>query len=208
MQAHEAGERLGSLPLFDLGITLGRFEEPVTGTVEGVILQHVEDETFLDGLAAMCDSALAAGALVRPFNSAKRAARPAASSRHAAHLREERIHDVLTVAEICPFDPVESVGEIEKALLCSEAENTQSTGRSESPASGCGYTLPVVHQDQVGVKFEGKRDGIFLACVEITQRGVGAEIGDRAHFDPGRRTGDPGPDEGGCRSQLFADDRG
>jgi len=30
---------------------LGGFEEPVIGTVDGVVLQHIEDETFLDGLA-------------------------------------------------------------------------------------------------------------------------------------------------------------
>ena len=51
VQAHEAGESLGGLLLFDLGIALRGFEEPIVGAVEGVILQYIKDETLLDGLA-------------------------------------------------------------------------------------------------------------------------------------------------------------
>jgi len=46
-------------------------------------------------------------------------------------------------------------------MLRRKAEDTERAGRGEATASGGRCTCPVVHQDQVGVKFEGERDGTF-----------------------------------------------
>ena len=51
MQLHEAGQRPRRLPALHVGIVLAGLEQPEVGLVGGVVLQHVEDEPFLDGLA-------------------------------------------------------------------------------------------------------------------------------------------------------------
>ncbi len=50
MQAHEARQRPGGLLLVHLGIVLNGLDQPVVGLVGRVVLQHVQDEAFLDGL--------------------------------------------------------------------------------------------------------------------------------------------------------------
>ena len=50
VQAHEAGERLGCLALAHLRVVRDGLDEPVVGLVGRVVLEHVEDEAFLDGL--------------------------------------------------------------------------------------------------------------------------------------------------------------
>ena len=51
MQPHEARERLGRLLALDV-LVLGTFlEQPVVACIGRVVLQHVEDEPFLDRLA-------------------------------------------------------------------------------------------------------------------------------------------------------------
>ena len=51
VQAHEAGQGLGGLLLVDLGVVLDGLDQPEVGLVGRVVLQHVEDEALLDGLA-------------------------------------------------------------------------------------------------------------------------------------------------------------
>ena len=50
MQAHELGQRPRRLLLRQVRIVFDRLHQPVVGGVGRVVLQHVEDEAFLDGL--------------------------------------------------------------------------------------------------------------------------------------------------------------
>ena len=50
VQAHELGQRPRRLLLRQVRVILDRLHQPVIGRVGGVVLHHVEDETFLDGL--------------------------------------------------------------------------------------------------------------------------------------------------------------
>ena len=51
MQAHEPRQGPGRLALVHLGIVLDGLDQPVVGLVGRVVLEHVEDEALLDGLA-------------------------------------------------------------------------------------------------------------------------------------------------------------
>ena len=50
MQAHEASQRPGRLLALDVGVVLGLLDQLVIGLIGDVVLQHVLDKAFLDGL--------------------------------------------------------------------------------------------------------------------------------------------------------------
>ena len=51
VQLHEARQRLGGLLALDVRVVVAGFEQLEVGSVGRVVLQHVEDELFLDRLA-------------------------------------------------------------------------------------------------------------------------------------------------------------
>jgi hypothetical protein len=60
--------------------------------------------------------------------------------------------------------------------LSGETEDTQRAGDGQSFAPCGEYSFPIVHQNQIGVKFDGKRDSILFARVEVPQRNISLEI--------------------------------
>lgn len=109
----------------------------------------------------------------------------------AGCVSEQRIHGVLPVAEICALDTVEGFRKIEKTMLRGEAEDTQGAGDGETFAPGGEYAVPIVHQEQISVEFGGKRDGIFFAWVEVSQRSIWVGICGCAHLHPRWGIGNP-----------------
>ena len=99
-----------------------------------------------------------------------------AGSYFTGSFREQRVHDVLTVAEIGTLDAVERVGQVQKAMSCGEGQNAQCTGNSKSLAPGGDDSFPVVHQEQVSMKLDGEDDRILFARVEVFQRSIPMKI--------------------------------
>ena len=88
------------------------------------------------------------------------------------------------------FDAVEDLGKTEKAMRGGHGENTQRSRHPETFAQGDEDAVPIVHQDQIGVEFDGESNGVFLTCIEFCHRGIVGMRG-RVYLCPCRRVGNP-----------------
>ena len=75
--------------------------------------------------------------------------------------------------------------------MSGKTEDTQRAGDGQSFAPRGEYSFPIVHQNQIGVMFDGKRDSILFARVKVLQRNIPLEILGCAHLHPGRGIGNP-----------------
>src|SRR5690606_12969343 len=51
VKTHKAGQRFRCFLFIDFGIILNSFDDSVVGFICGIVLQNIEDKTFLNGLA-------------------------------------------------------------------------------------------------------------------------------------------------------------
>ena len=70
------------------------------------------------------------------------------------------------------LDTFEGLGEIEKTLRGGHGKNTEGSRHPETFAPGDEDAVTIIHQDQVGVKFDGESNGVFLTRIELFHSGV------------------------------------
>ena len=85
-----------------------------------------------------------------------------------------------------PLDTFEGLGQIDKATLCRHGKYAEGTRDPKTFAPGDADSVPIIHQNQLGTKFDGESDRGFLSCVERFMGGIGSihDVGGLTHFDP------------------------
>jgi hypothetical protein len=101
------------------------------------------------------------------------------------------------MAEIGELNPVESLGKIEKAVRRGQTEDAERAGYRQSFVPGRYYTLPVVHQEQIGMKLDCQNYGVSFTRVKILEGSIVGWAG-LANFHPRRRCRNPASDQGWC----------
>jgi hypothetical protein len=62
-------------------------------------------------------------------------------------LRKEFVQHFLPVEEICAFDAIKRLPQIEQAKLCGPAQDAERSGNFKAFHSRCDYTFFVIHQE-------------------------------------------------------------
>ena len=117
----------------------------------------------------------------------------------------------MPITEIGAFDAVESVSEIEKLSLRRAGQNTQGSDDFEAFAAGSDNAILVIHQQQICMKFDCKRNSILFAGIEFFQSDIIRVAACRlARVHPVRERRHPVSDHKRRfgMSQLIHDDRG
>ena len=70
------------------------------------------------------------------------------------------------------------------------ARITQGSRHPATFAPGDEDAVPIVHQDQIGVEFDGESNGVFLTRIEFFHCGI-MGMRDRVYLYPCRRIGNP-----------------
>jgi hypothetical protein len=69
-------------------------------------------------------------------------------------------------------------------------KDAQGSCYPETFASGDADTFAIIHQDQIGMKFDGKSDGVFFASVELIHRRI-VDMRGSVNLHPRRRMSNP-----------------
>ncbi len=71
-----------------------------------------------------------------------------------------------------PFDPLERLGQINKAALWRHGKYAEGARDPKALAPGDEDSVPIIHQDQVGAQFDRESDRVFFARVQGRKRSI------------------------------------
>ena len=97
---------------------------------------------------------------------------------------EQRIDDLLPVPEVCLFEPIHRLLQVNQAPFRGKVKDPQRAGRLESLIYGHGGAFALIDKDEVGFQGNAERNGGSLAGVQGHESGI-VDIWCRDDVHPG-----------------------
>lgn len=108
----------------------------------------------------------------------------------ARRASKQFIHDVLLAMEAGAFEQIKRFREIEQTMRRRHCQDAESTSDPKTFAPGDENTIPIIHENHIGMKFAREDNRVSFAGVKHGQSRIGG-ANDLTHFCPRWRIVDP-----------------